>query len=612
MNILQSLVEQILEVSLAMSLVIAILLLLRPILGKRYRSNMFYWIWFLAALRLAVPLNFSIFPEPVNFNVPDTVLVHSDVPEVDKTAPSVMEPTLSPDMTNDSHSEQAEAVPTTDNVITIGQIVSIIWALGTGIFFAGSLIAYARFRRKIHRWSQTYADSEGLALFDELKRETGVKHISAMLCYAVPSPLVVGFIRPTLLLPKDNYTHEELEAIFCHELIHVRRCDLWYKLLLLIARSFHWFNPIVHLMARRGEEDLEISCDEEVVKGKPASFQSRYGHAVLSVAENDLNFFVSLTTHFKGKNTMKERLSTISGKTGQHKGTLIVLLVALTVTLVAAGCSLNSTTGNMSSEKEKQTLKNNLDRHESSMQDFPSGDVNTVEMPEGSSSAENDGQPYGQPKDFDANGLPAAFAAAIKNYCYDGTLPDGRGGDGIPTSISYAVYDIDGDGRDELFLQNSDTIMAGMTEKIYDWEDGVFHEKYSEFPDLTYYDNGVILAGWSHNQGPGGDKIWPYYLYQYRSETDSYEVLGSVDSWNREDAEFIYELGAFPDETDADRDGCVYFLLPPDWEGDYSRARIVDGPEYETWRDQYLHGADTLEIPYRKVEVETIFPNAQN
>lgn len=351
MSLLQSLAGRLFEVSFATGLVIAVLLLIRPILGKRYRSKTFYWIWLVAALRLAIPVNLPVFPAIININAPDTVLIRSAQPQAGDAAPSGIDRIVSPITTDGTDTKQTEALPPTENALTIGRLVSVIWISGAGIFFAGNLIAYLRFRRKIRRWSRAWTDSEGMELFEALKRETGVSNVSAALCCAVPSPLAIGFIRPTLLLSKEDYTYEELEAVLRHELIHIRRRDLWYKLLLLIARSLHWFNPIVHLMARRAEEDLEISCDEAVVSGKPISFQSQYGHAVLSAAEYDLKFSASLTTHFKGgKNTMKERMSAITGKNGRHKGSLIVILIAAAVTIAAAGCSLNSTNSSTSND----------------------------------------------------------------------------------------------------------------------------------------------------------------------------------------------------------------------------------------------------------------------
>lgn len=223
--------------------------------------------------------------------------------------------------------------------------------------------------------------------------------------------------------------------------------------------------------------------------------------------------------------------------------------------------------------------------------------------------AYNGGLPYGRPVNFDRDSLPVDFADAIENYCHSGILPDGRIV-GIPGVFSYAVCDIDMDGKEELVLQNTHTATAGMAEWIYACENGVFREELCGFPRLTYYDNGIVHEGWSHNQGKAGDRIWPYTLYQYRPETDSYDTLGSVDAWDRELADSLNFYGEFPDAIDKDGDGCVYFLLPADWEGDYRRAVIVDGSEHEEWLNQYLNGAEELEIPYQELHVEMIYPAA--
>ena len=170
-----------------------------------------------------------------------------------------------------------------------------------------------------------------------------------------------------------------------------------------------------------------------------------------------------------------------------------------------------------------------------------------------------------------------------------------------------------GDGRDELILKNEHAAMAGMVERIYDYdaETQAFRQQFSGFPALTYYDNGVILEDWSHNQGRAGDKLWPYDLYRYQPEEDRYERLGSVDAWDRRLGEHMDAFGGdFPEETDADGDGYLYFLLPANWQGEYTRGSLVDGPDYENWRNHYLSEAQILEIPYQAVEVETVFPSA--
>ena len=75
---------------------------------------------------------------------------------------------------------------------------------------------------------------------------------------------------------------------------------------------------------------------------------------------------------------------------------------------------------------------------------------------------------------------------------------------------------------------NTNTYMAAQAEYVfkYDPEAKKLQTEFSEFPALTFYDNGIIKAEWSHNQGLAGDNFWPYSLYQYAPETDSYVLVG--------------------------------------------------------------------------------------
>lgn len=210
--------------------------------------------------------------------------------------------------------------------------------------------------------------------------------------------------------------------------------------------------------------------------------------------------------------------------------------------------------------------------------------------------------PYGIPSGLIQNSLPPEYIQAVEAYCRDGILPDGQDSGGIPNEISYAVFDVDGDGADELLIRNTQTITAGQTERVYNFDGQGFREELQAFPELIYYSNGLIQSPWSHNQGKAGS-FWPYTLYQYDPEKGSYQTAGSVDAWDKS----LTDEG-FPKNTDADGDGFVYYLLPPDWNG--TCGAPVDGPAYEAWRDGLLSGAVPLEIPWKTLEIKTIFPNA--
>ncbi|MBD5149423.1 MAG: hypothetical protein HDT18_03425 [Oscillibacter sp.] len=156
----------------------------------------------------------------------------------------------------------------------------------------------------------------------------------------------------------------------------------------------------------------------------------------------------------------------------------------------------------------------------------------------------------------------------------------------------FALYDVDLDGTEELIVQDQVGEAAGQWVRIYGYDHaaGTAYVELEEYPDLCYYDNGVIEAGWSHNQGAAGDKLWPYNVYQYNPETGKYEQIAAVDGWDRNLRE-IFAGENFPDEVDQDGDGFIYYIITE--EGGYAPTygEPMDYASYETWRESYLNGA---------------------
>lgn len=124
-----------------------------------------------------------------------------------------------------------------------------------------------------------------------------------------------------------------------------------------------------------------------------------------------------------------------------------------------------------------------------------------------------------------------AYKAALENIYVNHVFPDGttcKYFDAQDLANSqFTILDIDGDGEEELIIQYVSGPMGGMREVIYSFSGGDFlGEELLEFPPLVYYDNGFIRADSSHNQGNDTDG-WPYVMYQYMEESDSYKEVGS-------------------------------------------------------------------------------------
>lgn len=343
---LPAIFRTVLEISLPMALIIAALLFLRPLLKKHYRAKWMYWVWLLLAVRLVVPINFSLLAAPVTVSSPGITIYRH---ETMRTNPGFHEFVLfSPeDYQQAQRSEDAAVAAGAEMtggdiknyyspVFTLSQILGMVWCGGIGVVLIFEAISYARFRRRVKRWKSPLDDTR----FEALKAELGVKKLTLAQCSAVSSPMVTGFVHPTLLLPET----EAPEAVLRHELVHAKRGDLWYKLLLVFTRAVHWFNPLVWLMERQAGQDLEISCDEAVVAGQDESFRAGYGRAILDAVDSgEGKEHAPLTTYFHGgKKAMLERLQSILNTKGKRRGVIALVLALILTVSASALCTISA------------------------------------------------------------------------------------------------------------------------------------------------------------------------------------------------------------------------------------------------------------------------------
>ena len=204
-----------------------------------------------------------------------------------------------------------------------------------------------------------------------------------------------------------------------------------------------------------------------------------------------------------------------------------------------------------------------------------------------------------------------AYAAVLWELWSTGKLPDGSqtefyGEDGVMELNQFAVCDVDGDGEEELIIGFTNTYTAGQRGYVigYDANGAVnpVRIELQEFPMFTFYENAVMV-GFSHNQGLAGDTLWPYYLYYYNSADDVYELIATVDAWDKSLRDTDYEGNPFPDEVDKDGDGVVYYIRAA-WLNE--KAEAVDGETYRNWLLNEVGEMTERKIPYQAMTEENI------
>lgn len=364
---MERLMIALLELSLPMAVVIAVLLAAGPLLGRRFTARWRYWAWLLIAVRLLLPIGISLpqpvvtLPQPqVDFSYPvrevepisptptgDPILV---LPGDDESDPyqqigeETTAPTVPDAVSADPVFRPNQPQPVPSRTVTAMELTGWCWAAGTLLFLLWQGVSYLLLRRKLRCSSRLVTEEKILALLEKETAAVGLQKVLPIYTAEIGSPMIVGAAKPVLLLPEISFTEEQLSLVFRHELTHYRRRDIWYKLLLMLANAVHWFNPMVWLMVRAADRDLELSCDEAVVNGKNEEYREEYGRCLLAVVRAGMNRRTLFTTNFYGgKKTLKNRLSTILDMTPKSRGTLAFM--ALLLTAAVAGSLVACTPG---------------------------------------------------------------------------------------------------------------------------------------------------------------------------------------------------------------------------------------------------------------------------
>lgn len=179
----------------------------------------------------------------------------------------------------------------------------------------------------------------------------------------------------------------------------------------------------------------------------------------------------------------------------------------------------------------------------------------------GSSGSTSGAEPANVPTAEEVQTARKTLEDAVETLRTTGTLPDFEAlvGDEMSTEYRYAITDIDGDGFEELLLMQETGVMASMDYLILDGQGGQLRAELEEFPSLTFYENGYVRADASHNQGLAGD-FWPYALYRYDAESDSYQRIARVDAWDGRLHPQDYAGNPFPKDADVSGAGIVYYV----------------------------------------------------
>ena len=169
-------------------------------------------------------------------------------------------------------------------------------------------------------------------------RDLGVSAPEMIVCEAISTPAVTGLLRPRLLLPHERYDVQELRYILRHELCHLKRRDMLFKLVLLAANAMHWFNPVVYLMLRQADEDIELACDSAATDGLDRAERAAYSRTLLAAVQSSVRALPATTCFGGTVERLKRRITNVLGAQKKRGLGIVALVLALTLT---AGCAVS-------------------------------------------------------------------------------------------------------------------------------------------------------------------------------------------------------------------------------------------------------------------------------
>jgi putative membrane-associated Zn-dependent protease len=244
------------------------------------------------------------------------------------------------------------------------EILIAIWLLGFVFSIARYAYSYILFRKMLKRWGTPVEDEEALAQLQKIQEEMGIKNKVRLLHYPMSqSPMLIGFRDILIVLPESDYTEEELQLVFRHELTHYKHYDVLINLLAILVKSLHWFNPIVRLACRETQEVGEMYCDYDVLNDQDMHYRTFYGETILTMIDRSKKTPIALTTCFYSeKFNLKRRIVSIMDSRLPKKLLSTVFVVAVSVLLLLTSSVFAIETSAINVQKTQKVINKKVSK----------------------------------------------------------------------------------------------------------------------------------------------------------------------------------------------------------------------------------------------------------
>ncbi|GMQ61755.1 M56 family metallopeptidase [Vallitalea maricola] len=339
---MNEIVKLLISLSLSGSILALLFLTIKPLIKYKLSKIIQYIIWIIILLRFIVPISFqdSVMNRVFNNSESQIEIITpnntTQINEADKNS-------IKPNVPQEVQKYKSKIAYNTGiggkGLINIAnKYILNIWILGVIIVFTKNIYSYITFLIHLKKSNKLVGDNENSMLSSLID---GISHVRFFRNPDVATPMLIGIIRPCIIIPDEEYTKIQLKNILLHETTHLKHFDIWVKWLTMIAASIHWFNPIMYFMKKEINNACELACDEAVIKNLSNEEKQAYGDTLIYViAEHKYSNSILQATMCEEKKTLKERLISIMKYNKKSKIAIIlsaILIVAVIIVSLLLG-----------------------------------------------------------------------------------------------------------------------------------------------------------------------------------------------------------------------------------------------------------------------------------
>jgi len=346
---------RILENSVIMSVAICVMYVLSRLTRNKTSPRVRHICWVVIAVGLLLPVRPSLITVPLPESVAQAV---QGVAERAEQMPEVIPPdeTVISNPESYAHTYNEGITLPADNHFTVGEyerqrngmqinwrlLLPAVWGAGVCIFLLVCIIRHMHFMKIIRCWAKPFPfvpKGKKDDLLNDVRRVLDLRRCPELLtCPLTATPIITGLLSPVIILPDTQESPERLRLILLHEMLHIKRRDIWKRVLSLLASAVHWFNPLVYLMSHGIQTEAELACDTDVLRYAGDDARAEYGLAVFTTErrKHTMQTVFASALSGEGKN-LKRRLAEIIEKKHTRRGLAIACAAFMVGAVLMAG-----------------------------------------------------------------------------------------------------------------------------------------------------------------------------------------------------------------------------------------------------------------------------------